>query len=271
MKTALIFLCIWIGTKVSCAAQSRQDVGEKTLGIISMALNLNSRTDKLLLMAGGMRQVTQFDSMPQTAENLHQRAMFEPNMETAIGLLEKSTELDPKFHNTVGWSYLVAYHDYPHALRHLNAYDDLTPGFDDTDGMSPVSYLKGLCHRNLGNHTEAVRQFNKGIDSLIQKHGTEWVNYKHFVSRAVSYIALNQFDKAMSDLDAGLKNCTSDSPMILYVKGKLYQKLGRFAEAKRAFQDAKFYWQANNAKGISQPEDDYNLVLEDDIDEALKR
>ncbi len=271
MKMALLFALVVVGIIAPCRAQPGRNAGDETLGHIATTLWFNNHPDQILFGTNMRRQAMRFDTMPQTGENLHQRAMFEPDMETAIALLEKSTQLDPKLHNTVGWSYLVAYHDYPRALYHLNAYDDLTPNFDDMDNMAPVSYLKGLCYRNMGNHTEAVREFSRGIDSLVRKHGVEWVNYKYFVSRAISYSALGQFDKALIDLDLATRNCTHDSPLILYHKGRVFEGQGRPTDAKRAFTDAKFFWQANNAKGISQPEDDYNLVLEDDIDEALKK
>lgn len=271
MKTLLLVMMIWVGSKLDSPAQSRTDAGDEQLGNVTMALMLNSRPDHLLFGSNWQKQLSRFDTMAQTGENLHQRAMFEHDTEKAIAMLEQCTQLDPKLHNTVGWSYLVEYRDFPRALHHLNAYDDLTPNFDDVDGMSPVSYLKGLCYRNMGNHVEAVRQFSKGIDSLAKKHGPEWVNYKHLVSRAVSYMALNQLGKALADLSAATENCTSDSPMILYFKGKLLQQQGQQIEARRIFQEAKFRWQANRVKGISQPEDDHNLVTESDLDDTLKQ
>ncbi|MCY7359575.1 MAG: hypothetical protein LH609_19385, partial [Rudanella sp.] len=209
-----------------------------------------------------------------TGRNSSEKAFYylmQQDYEKGVFFLEKSTELDPKNHRDAGWTYMMTLHDYPRALRHLDAFDALTPDFDDTDGIAPISYLKGLCYRNMGNHSEAVRQFSKGIDSLAAKHGSEWVNYKHYVSRAVSYLTINQLDKALADLDSAMKNSTSESPLALYYKGKTMLQQGRITDAKRAFQDAQFFWQANRVKGISQPEDYNNPVTEGDIDEALKR
>jgi tetratricopeptide (TPR) repeat protein len=266
MKTGL-FLLLWFGIAPVSLAQS----GDESLAEIDMTLFLNHRTSHIFMGANAKQSMAILDTMAVTAEVLQQRAMFERDIAKAVAMLEKSTELDPKMHNTVGWSFLFAYRDYPRALRHLEAYDALTPDFDDTDVMSPVSYLKGLCYRGMGNHAEAIRQFSKGIDSLAQKQGAEWVNYKHYITRAISYLALNQPDKALADLDLAIKNSTSDSPLALYYKGKAFLQQGRTTDARRTFQDAQFFWQANRVKGISQPEDDTNLVMEEDIDEALKQ
>ena len=215
-----------------------------------------------------------FDTMAVTGETMSQQASYHfmlLDYEKGVALTEKSTELDPKQHRDAGRTYMMTLHDYPRALRHLEAFDALTPDFDDSDGIAPISYLKGLCYRNMGNHSEAVRQFSKGIDSLAAKHGSEWVNYKHYVSRSVSYLAISQPDKALADLDSAMKNSTSESPLALYYKGKTLLQQGRTTGAKRAFQDAQFFWQANRVKGITQPEDYNNPVTEGDIEEALKQ
>ncbi|TAE33484.1 MAG: tetratricopeptide repeat protein [Cytophagales bacterium] len=214
------------------------------------------------------------DSTEMRLINLLERSfhyLSDQNYEQAVAALEQAAQLNPKEHFHAARTYLRALHDYPRALHHLNAYDALTPDFDDSDGLFPVSYLKGLCYRNMGNHAEAVRQFSIGIDSLALKHGSEWVNYKQYVSRAVSYLALQQPDKALDDLVIAAKNCPNFSPLVTYYKAKAFEQQGRPDEAKRTYQDALFFWQANRVKGIGQPEDQYNPVFEDDIDNASKQ
>jgi tetratricopeptide (TPR) repeat protein len=213
------------------------------------------------------------DTTQMQLANLKARAFhygLDYDFERMVAALEGTAQRDPKQHYEAARAYLRDLHDYPRALHHLDAYDALTPDFDDSDGLFPVSFLKGLCYRNLGNHAEAVQQFNKGIDSLAKKHGSEWVNYKQYVSRAVSYLALQQPDKAMADLDSAAKNATSPSPLVFYYKGKAYEQQGRPDDAKRTFRDAHFFWQANRVKGIRQPEDINNPILEADIEVELK-
>jgi len=270
MKNSIFLL--WLGLALSsrCVAQ----FGSDDLTLTAWTLSINRHTGNFFMGLGSKRQMARFDTMATTGRNMGQQAFYylmQQDYEKGVFFLEKSTELDPKQHRDAGRTYMNTLHDYPRALCHLDAFDALTPDFDDTDGIAPISYLKGLCYRNMGNHTEAVRQFSKGIDSLAVKHGSEWVNYKHYVSRAISYLVLNQPDKTLADLDSAMKNSTSESPLALYYKGKTLLQQGRTTEAKRAFQDAQFFWQANRVKGISQPEDYNNPVTEADIDEALKQ
>lgn len=268
--------------------------GDKLVDIVSMLsinrlkndvfFGLNSR--RFLVQPGmrkpaNFRQRTSIGSVQTRQDSLQMEARMnsewsfhyirQHDYEKGIQLLEKSTELDPKQHRDAARTYMMTFRDYPRALRHLEAFDALTPDFDDSDGISPISYHKGICYRGMGNHAEAVRQFSKGIDSLAKKHGSEWVNYKHYVTRAISYLVLNQPDKALDDLEAAQKNSTSESPLALYYTGKAYLQQGRTSDAKRAFQDALFFWQANRVKGITQPEDYINPVTEQDIEEVLKQ
>lgn len=213
------------------------------------------------------------DTTQMQLANLRSRAFhygLDYDFERMVAALEGAAQHDPKQHYEAARAYLRDLRDYPRALHHLDAYDALTPDFDDSDGLFPVSFLKGLCYRSLGNHAEAVQQFNKGIDSLAKKHGSEWVNYKQYVSRAVSYLALQQPGRALADLDSTARNLTADSPLVLYYKGKAYTQQGRPTDAKRAYQDAFFFWQANRVKGITQPEDTNNPITERDIEVELK-
>ncbi len=288
MKTLLLFLLLYLGFPAVSVAQFSGD----ELNNIAWMLSMNRHTTnfyvglwskrKLGLIqlqpirrrtaTGGVEEIR--NSVQMKASNRKQKTLYylmQQDYEQAVALLEESAELDPKEQFAAGRTYMRNLRDYPRALRHLDAYDALTPDFDDTDGLFPVSYLKGLCYRNIGNHVEAVRHFSKGIDSLAAKHGSEWVNYKQYVSRAISYLALNQPDKAMVDLEIAQRNATPASPLVYYYKGKTLRQMGLESEAKQAFQDAQFFWQANRVKGISQPEDYNNPVTEGDIDEALKR
>jgi tetratricopeptide (TPR) repeat protein len=290
MKTVIFFLLL-LEAPFICSAQFD---GDKLVDIASM-LSINRHTNDVFVWlnsrrfmaqpgmrrSAAFRQRTASGAIPthqdtaqidaRTSRELSFHYIQQQDFEKGVALLEKSTELDPKQHREAAWTYMMTFRDYPRALRHLEAFDALTPDLDDSDGISPISYHKGLCDRGMGNHAEAIRQFSKGIDSLAKKHGSEWVNYKHYVTRAISYLVLNQPDKALADLEAAQKNSTSESPLALYYTGKAYGQQGRTTDARRAFQDALFFWQANRVKGITQPEDYTNPVTEQDIEEALKQ
>ncbi len=184
---------------------------------------------------------------------------------------EKTAALFPKEHGPIGEFYMSFLCDYPRALHHLDAFDAQTPTFNDMINNNPVSYLRGLTYRNMGNHTKALEQFMISIDPLEAKHGAEWVNYRHFVSRAISYIATGQAEKALVDLDKAAKNF-KHSALAQYHRGQAFLHLGRLAEARSAFQDASFFYKAlRYERSGPYQEDDFNPLYEAEIDDVLAK
>ncbi|ADB40943.1 tetratricopeptide repeat protein [Spirosoma linguale] len=211
---------------------------------------------------------------PETVQHYRSQVFIclaQKNYEEATSWMEKMASSYPKEHGFIGENYLSRLHDYPRALRHLQAYDALTANFDDMIGNNPVSYLLGLTYRSLGDHPKAIYHFSVGIDSLATKHGAEWVNYRHFVSRAISYIATSQAEKSLIDLDKAAKNY-SRSALVAYHKGRAFQQLNRLTEARTAFQDASFFYKALRAERTGDyQEDNDNPIYEEEIDEALSQ
>ena len=219
------------------------------------------------------REKSRLDTLTRNAQNDRFRAinyLWQRDYEQADLWLEKTSVTYPKESGAIGELYLLELRDYQRALKHFDAYDALTPAFDDIVYNSPVSYFKGLAYQGLGDHQRAIEQFSAGIDSLVHKHGAEWVNYRHFISRAVSYIALQQPEKALTDLGFALKNFNR-SALAQYQRGRALRQLNRTQEAQTAFQDASFFFKALRAeRTIDFQEDDHNLLYEPDIDEALQ-
>ncbi len=237
---------------------------------ISWLMRVN-REPGMLFFGNPNRELASLDTLPQTGENVHRRAvmmLIKGDYTTAIKLYEQSTQLDPKQHGSVGWMYLMSFRDYTRALRHYEAYDALTPNFDDTDGISPVSYMKALAWRGMGNHAEAVAQFSIGIDQLEAKHGAEWVNYKHYVSRAISLLALGRASLALTDLDKAAQN-NKQSMLVQYYRGQAFTQLNRPNEAQNAYRDALFFFRKARADGRNTTEDYTNGLSEESIEQAL--
>jgi len=245
--------------------------GDRFLKSSASMLANNRSVQKRFFFAEKREQVRQ-DTMSATAENYRHRALnyvWQNQYEQAAIWLEKTGDAYPKEHGFIGEIYLSHLYDYPRALSHLDAYDALTPTFDDMIGNTPVSYLRGLTYRSLGNHCKAIEQLSIGIDSLASKHGAEWVNYRHFVSRAVSYIATQQPEKALVDLDKAIKNFHR-SALVQYHRGRALLQLNRLEEARTAFQDASFFFKALRAERTSDyQEDEFNPIYEPEIDDAL--
>ena len=245
--------------------------GERLLNNFASEL-ANNRSVPTRFFFSEKREQQRLDTLSATADNYRYRAIsyvWQHEYEQAGIWLEKTSILYPKQQGYIGEIYLEELRDYTRALRHLDVYDALTPTFNDMISNNPVSYLRGLTYRDMGNHAKAIEQFSIGIDSLIVKHGTEWVNYRHYVSRAVSYIATHQPEKALADLENANKNF-SRSALVQFHRGRALLQLNRIAEAQTAFQDASFFFKAFRAERTGDyQEDNFNPIYEPEIEEAL--
>ncbi|AKD53587.1 tetratricopeptide repeat protein [Spirosoma radiotolerans] len=266
MKTAL-FLCLLL--RMAAFAQPAEQFLKSSASMLAI-----NRNPELVFFGATSRQKSHLDTLSASAQNYRSHSFYHlwrQNYEEATLWLEKTGNSYPKENGMIGEVYLRSLKDYPRALQHLDAYDALTPNFDDMISHNPVSYLRGLAYRGLNNHPKAIEQFCIAIDSLARKHGAEWVNYKHFVSRAVSYMAIGQADKALTDLAQATKNFNR-SALVAYHKGRALLQLGRTAEARTAFQDASFFVKALRAERTGDyQEDDFNPIYEEEIDEAISQ
>lgn len=153
---------------------------------------------------------------------------------------EAATRLDPKSRGEVGWRYLFLLRDYARSLSHLNAFDALTPNYDDPIDDYSANYLKGRAYAGLHQYESAISAYTIAILNRETRHGPEWVDYRYLAARAVSYLAVKQPEKALSDLNQALKN-NPKSAMAHFHRGRALQQLGRTTEARDAFGDALFF------------------------------
>ncbi|WP_420146857.1 tetratricopeptide repeat protein [Spirosoma sp.] len=259
---------VWLLLPYSAFAQPDAN---RFLESVSGLMEYN-RSAQTSLLTMTKRTQARLDTLPLNATNHQKRAFaytWARDYELAAMWLEEASVRYPKEHGVVGEIYLNQLRDYPRALQHFNAYDALTPNFDDIVSHNSVSYFRGLTYRALGDHTKAIEQFSKAIDSLAIKHGPEWVNYRQYVSRATSYLALQQPEKALIDLDKAQENF-NQSALIQYYRGKAFIQLGRISEAQTALLDASFFYKALRAERSGSPEEDrFNPITEAEIDELL--
>ncbi len=153
---------------------------------------------------------------------------------------EAAGQLSAKSRGEIGWRYLFLLRDYPRALSHLNAFDALTPNYDDPIDDYSVNYLKGRALAGLHRYKEAVAAYTIAIDNRKDRHGPQWVDYRYWVARSVTYLALGQPENALGDLDRALTN-NFKSAMALYHRGRALQQLNRIAEARDSFRNALFF------------------------------
>lgn len=245
--------------------------GESYLKSCASLLAMNSRSQTQFLSNTKREQARQ-DTISASGPNYRFRALhnlWQRDYEQAAFWLERTASLFPKEHGAVGEFYMSFLRDYPRALRHLDAHDALIPNFDEIVNHNPVSYLRGLTYRNMGDHIRALEQFSISIDPLERKHGAEWVNYRQYVSRAISYIAAQQPEKALIDLEKATKNFDR-SALVHYYRGKALLQVGRTADALTAFRDASFFAKALQVQRSGDGQEDrFNLLYESEIDDVL--
>ena len=261
MKTELLFLLL----PLSVLAQDSERLLTETTQLLTINRN------KANAFPFDIRRVSQPDTARRAAAYLARQGWYylarqEPGR--AIALFEQSVALDPKENGYLGYAFLTQWHDYPRAIQYLAAYDALTPNFDDVEGNNPVSYLRGIAHQKMDDHVKAIEEMSRGIDSIDLKHGSKWVNYRYFINRAVSYLATQQPEKALTDLDKAVNNYNR-SALAQYYRGNALLALNRRAEAKTAFQDASFFLKALRVERSNSQEDDFNPVCDEQIDEVL--
>ncbi|RYC68517.1 MULTISPECIES: tetratricopeptide repeat protein [Spirosoma] len=202
-----------------------------------------------------------------------ERYRYQGDFDKAVPLYQQAAQLNPKRQGYIGYVHLAFLHDYSRAMQYLNAYDALTPTFDDIEGNNPVSYYRGVIYLKTNEFALAIEQLNKSIGDIERKHGSEWVNYRYYVSRARAFLATSQPQKALDDLDKAVANYKK-SALAYYHRGLALVQLGRTAEAKSAFQDAQFFFGAKRVEALQAgqaviPEDQLFPLYESEIEAAI--
>jgi tetratricopeptide (TPR) repeat protein len=245
----IAFILLAIST-LSAFGQGHGTPDDLSLDAVDKLLTTNARQNTVGRWENSQRgqqfiaiQLSAIRDSSQRADWLTYRALGplkHGDYDRAFADYEAAARLDPKKRGEIGWRYLFLLHDYARARDHLEAFDALTPNFDDPIDDYSVNYLKGRAYAGLGQHGQAVAAYNVAIDVRAQKHGLDWVDYRYLVARALSRLTLNQTEKALIDLDNALKN-RPKSAMANFHRGRALQQLNRLAEARDAYRDALFF------------------------------
>lgn len=218
----------------------------------------------------------QLDTLAETPEYVLRKAenyRYQREFDKAVPLYEKAAQLNPKRQGYIGYVFLAFMHDNDRAMHYLDKYDALTANFDDVEGNNPVSYYRSVIYLKKGAYAQAIEQLNRAIGDIESKHGSEWVNYRYYVSRARAFMATDKPEKALNDLDKAIANYKK-SALAYYHRGLALLQLGRSTEAKSALLDAQFFFRAHRAdviraRQVLLPEDQFFPLYEAEIDEAL--
>lgn len=152
----------------------------------------------------------------------------------AFPLLEKAWDLDAKETGYYyGWLLLYYYRDYERALDKLETYDNFTPDSPDFCWGEHINYLKGLCHKQMGNYERAISEF----DRLIAYEG-EFVDVYAYVYRGICQQKLNRHEAAIKDFDLAIQaydNCS----MAYFYKALSLQELQSVEQAEQSLLKSK--------------------------------
>lgn len=146
----------------------------------------------------------------------------------AFPLLEKSASLDPKESlYYYSWLLLYYYRDYDRALVRLEEFDALTPDFTDSPWGENIHYLKGLAHKQQGNYSKAIEEFN----TAVATDGYEYSDPYTFIYRAICYLELKAYEKAKTDLERFISS-NPKAVMPYYYLAQYYMANKKDNEAK---------------------------------------
>lgn len=152
----------------------------------------------------------------------------------AFPLLEKAWELDAKETGYYyGWLLLYYYRDYERALEKLETYDNFTPNTPDFCWGEHINYLKGLCHKQMGNYEKAIEEFSNVI-----AYEAEFVDMYAYVYRGICYQKLAQHDLAIKDFDRAIQEYDKCS-MAYFYKGLSYKAIDLPKLYKASIYEAK--------------------------------
>lgn len=154
-------------------------------------------------------------------------------------LFDKAVELDPvAWQGWRGYLKLFFYRDYESAIADFNATDTLTPNFTDYPQSMSVDYQRGLAYFQLNENEKALDYYTRYINEVTTKSGEDWVDVNAFIHRAIVYIKIEEFEKAIEDLEKCLKYYPSSADAYYHLS-TINLQLGNKAMAKEQLLKAK--------------------------------
>ncbi len=165
------------------------------------------------------------------------------NYAESIPALEKAVILDPKdIEGYYGWVLLYYYRDYERSLKHLEHYDQLSPGVEAPVGEN-IHFLKGLCHYQMGNYRKAIEEFGLNEDFEVKRFGQKNCNGYIYFYIARCYDQLGAIKPAETYYKKAVKYTLFPTEAYYYL-GMLHK-----------------YKKGNASMGIRYLKDAYSLML----------
>lgn len=160
------------------------------------------------------------------------------NYAESIPALEKAVILDPKdIEGYYGWVLLYYYRDYERSLKHLEHYDQLSPGVEAPVGEN-IHFLKGLCHYQMGNFQKAIEEFELNEAFEVKRFGRKNSNGYIYFYIARCYDQLGKIKPAEAYYKQAARYTLFPTEAYYYL-GMLHKyKKGNAAMATKYLKDA---------------------------------
>lgn len=242
MKKTYLLLCLSV---ISLIANGQQNCDIYTDSLCSFACRLRNLSSSF--PQGSRRSQECLDSAirlcPEMADAWREISvpyLKRGDFVTWRKYMDKAVALQPtRTLDVRGWCRFKFLRDYEGALEDLKRFDSLShfASKHTGDGTYSLNVVMALCERELGNYSNAVLYFSRGIDSIFYTKGKDFIGLFDFLHRAVLKLRQRDYTGALSDLNQQEKVCRNYVETSYY-KGIVYRALGKHKLARRQFQNA---------------------------------
>ena len=177
----------------------------------------------------------------------------------------KAIEYDPgEWMGYKAYCWLYFYRDYAMALKEVDQCDALTPGIVDYPQSTSVNYMRGICQYFLGDYKEAQQSLSAHLEKEATDVGHEYIDALPYLSLAMTYHKMDNFEKADSLFDLGILH-NENSSDLYYYKAMNLMEMDQLLDARIALENAELLYN-NGAKNQRPYVEEFFAIYQEDLD-----
>ncbi len=178
---------------------------------------------------------------------------------------EKAVEYDAEeWLGYKAYCWLYFYRDYETALAEIDRFDALTPGVVDYPQSTSVNYMRGICYLQLGRFEGAIDALTLHLNKEIEDVGHQYIESMPYLTLAMSYHKMGQYEKADSLYSLGIEHNPTTSDLYYYRAENLL-KMNRPDEAKKSLSLAQD-WYSKGGKNARPYVEEFFAIYQEDLD-----